>query len=179
MKIVSIAIVFISIIFATVISSHQPLKTRIIATQGLLSNNYESFNVATAYRVPIWETAYAIFKKNAVFGIGPRGFRHVYENYAKPNDIFVKENAPPTQPHLLILEIMCETGLVGLMGYCFALFFLFKFVFQQKTKKHLLPYFIPVVVALFPLNAHMAFYGSIWASMIWLLTSLCFAKALS
>ena len=177
LKIVSTAIVFISIVFGTVISSHQPLKTRIIATQGLFSNNYESFNVATAYRLPIWETAYVIFKKNAVFGIGPRGFRHAYENYAKPDDIFVKSNVPPTQPHLLLLEIMCETGLVGLMGYFFALFFLFKFVFQQKTKKHLLPYFIPVVVALFPLNAHMAFYGSIWASMIWLLTSLCFAKA--
>ena len=177
LKIVSIAIIFISIIFGTVISSHQPLKTRIIATQGLFSNNYESFNVATAYRLPIWETAYAIFKENTVFGIGPRGFRHVYENYAKPDDIFVKNNVPPTQPHLLLLEIMCETGLVGLMGYFFALFFLFKFVLQQKTKKHLLPYFIPVAVALFPLNAHMAFYGSIWASIIWLLTSLCFAKA--
>jgi asparagine N-glycosylation enzyme membrane subunit Stt3 len=63
------------------------------------------------------------------------------------------------------------------MGYFFALFFLFKFVLQQKTKEHLLPYFIPVAIAIFPLNAHMAFYGSIWASMIWLLTSLCFAKA--
>jgi len=53
------------------------------------------------------------------------------------------------------------------------------FILNQKSKKYIMPYFIPVLVAVFPLNAHMAFYGSVWASVIWLLISLCYAKTAS
>ena len=80
---------------------------------------------------------------------------------------------------MLGLEILCETGVVGFIGYIFFITYLCIFIFKRRTKKYLVPYLIPVLVAVFPLNAHMAFYGSVWASVIWLLISLCYAKAAS
>ncbi len=176
-KYICIITVLLSLIFGVMLNSHQPLKTRVNVTQGIFSGDYKAFNDATALRLSIWDTAYSIFKDNSAIGIGPRGFRHIYDEYAKPGDIFVETKLPPTQPHLLGLEILCETGVVGFIGYIFFITYLCIFIFKRRTKKYLVPYLIPVLVAVFPLNAHMAFYGSVWASVIWLLISLCYAKA--
>ena len=178
-KSVCIITVLLGLIFSVMLDSHQPLKTRMNVTQGIFSGDYKSFNDATALRLSIWDTAYSIFKDNRVIGIGPRGFRHIYDQYAKPDDIFVKTKLPPTQPHLLGLEILCETGVVGFIGYMLFIIYMCVFILNQKSKKYIMPYFIPVLVAVFPLNAHMAFYGSVWASVIWLLISLCYAKTAS
>jgi len=71
---------------------------------------------------------------------------------------------------------MAETGLFGLIGYFFLIYFLTMIVYKTARKKDLLPFYIPVLVALFPFNAHMAFYGSIWSSVCWILIALFFAK---
>ena len=170
------SIVLISLALSSTILFHAPTNVRFKATLGLFSNNYQTINVATAFRLPIWEAAYSIHKSNPINGIGPRGFRHVYEDYARTDDIHVIANTPPSQPHLLILEILAETGLIGFIGYILSIYLIIRLVWQSKNKEASLPFFIPVIVALFPFNTHMAFYGSIWSSMIWLLLALYFSK---
>jgi O-antigen ligase len=173
----SVLVILITIVLSSTIIFHAPTNERFKITLGLFSTNYETINDATATRLPIWETAYSIFKSNPINGIGPRGFRHVYKDYASPNDIWVKINIPPTQPHIVILEILAETGLIGLIGYMLLFYLISQVALQSKERESLLPFFIPVIVALFPFNTHMAFYGSIWSSMIWLLLALYFTKA--
>lgn len=169
-------VMLLSLLLSTTIIYHEPTNTRFKVTLGLFSNDYDSINRATAVRLPIWETSYAIFKAHPVNGIGPRGFRHIYKDYAPADDYFVLAKDIPTQPHILLLEILAETGLVGFLGYLFALYLITHVVWRSKDQKGLLPFFIPVLVALFPFNTHMAFYGSIWSSMIWLLITLYFTK---
>jgi len=184
---VSVIISFaIGVILATTIMFNQPTKERFKETLGLFSFDYSLINTATSIRLPIWGVAYSIFKEHPVNGIGPRGFRFVYHEYAKldADNIETKSdrlnylfslNLPPTHPHLLILEILAETGVIGLMGFFLFFYFLIK---QRKIIKNVsyeFVFFIPVLVSLFPFNAHMAFYGSVWSSMIWLLMALYFA----
>tara|TARA_B100001250_G_scaffold93160_1_gene77612 strand:- start:297 stop:950 length:654 start_codon:yes stop_codon:yes gene_type:complete len=183
---VSIIISFvIGIILASTIMFNQPTKERFKTTLGLFSFDYSLINKATAIRLPIWEVAYSIFKEHPVNGIGPRGFRFIYHEYAKLDDFNIKSknklsdlfalNLPPTHPHLLILEILAETGIIGLVGFLLLFYFLIK---QRKIIKNIsyeFVFLIPVLVSLFPFNAHMAFYGSVWSSMIWLLMALYFA----
>ena len=156
-------------ILATTATLHQPTKERFLVTLGLFSSDYEKINSATALRLTIWKTAYSIFKEHPINGIGPRGFRYVYTEFAEPGDYFIETNVPPTQPHLLILEILTETGLIGLTGFLLLCYFLIKSTNYIVHSSYGSVFLIPVLVAIFPFNAHMAVYGSIWSSMIWLL----------
>ena len=156
-------------VLTATITLHQPTKERVTITLDLFSSDYEKINAATAVRLPIWRTAYSIFKEHPINGIGPRGFRYIYNEYAEPDDVFVKVNLPPTQPHLLILEILAETGVIGLVGFLLLIYFLIKSIRYTANSFDGFVFLVPVVVAIFPFNAHMAFYGSVWSSMIWLL----------
>lgn len=167
----------VTVLLASTIMFHVPTNDRFNVTLGLFSNDYDRINAATAVRLPIWETAYTIFKSNPVNGIGPRGFRHAYKDYASKDDTFVILKDIPTQPHIIILEILAETGLIGLLGYLCAFYLIFRILKHSRNKKYLFPYLIAVVVAMFPFNTHMAFYGSIWSSMIWLLLAIYFTSA--
>jgi len=163
------------LVITTTITFHEPTNERFNVTLGLFSNDYETIDKATASRLPLWQTALTIFKQNPINGIGPRGYRHVYTKYSEPDDYWHK--LTQTHPHLLILEVMAETGIIGLLGYLIIFFPLIILARQNPAKIELLPFLIPVLVAIFPFNAHMAFYGSIWSSIIWLLVALYFTKA--
>ena len=164
-------------VLTATITLHQPTKERVTITLDLFSSDYEKINAATAVRLPIWRTAYSIFKEHPINGIGPRGFRYIYNEYAEPDDFFVKSNVPPTQPHLLILEILAETGVIGLVGFLLLFYLLIKSIRYTANSFNGFVFLVPVVVAIFPFNAHMAFYGSVWSSMIWLLIAF-YASAL-
>ena len=164
-------------VLTATITLHQPTKERVTITLDLFSSDYEKINSATAVRLPIWRTAYSIFKEHPINGIGPRGFRYIYNEYAEPDDFFVKSNLPPTQPHLLILEILAEAGVIGLVGFLLLFYLLIKSIRYTANSFNGFVFLVPVVVAIFPFNAHMAFYGSVWSSMIWLLIAF-YASAL-
>jgi O-antigen ligase len=167
----------VTTLLASTIIFHKSTNNRFNTTLGLFTTDYTAINRATAYRLPIWETATTIFKSNPINGIGPRGFRHVYKDYASPNDMFAITNDIPSQPHIIILEILSETGLVGFLGYIFALYLIIWIMRKSKKQQVIFPFFIAVMVAMFPFNTHMAFYGSIWSSMVWLLIALYFTCA--
>ena len=175
-------------VLTATITLHQPTKERVTITLDLFSSDYEKINSATAVRLPIWRTAYSIFKEHPINGIGPRGFRYIYHDYAKSDDIFIisksnrlnylfSKNLPPTHPHLLILEILAEAGVIGLVGFLLLFYLLIKSIRYTANSFNGFVFLVPVVVAIFPFNAHMAFYGSVWSSMIWLLIAF-YASAL-
>ncbi len=162
--------VVISLIFTTTVALHEPLKTRLLTTMGLFTTDYETIDKATALRLPLWETGLAIFKVNPINGIGPRGYRYVYNEYSGSDNFW--HGPGQTHPHLLLLEIAVETGLIGLTGYLLLFYLTFRQVSATQNKQFIMPVLIPMLVAIFPFNAHMAFYGSIWSTMVWLLTAI-------
>ncbi len=180
----------ITMIFAATIVLHQPTKNNFNRTLGLFGYNADAtdhqtkdikdyktlFNSATSDRLAVWETAYTIFKLNPINGIGPRGFRHIYNEHAAPYGYYYNAGEAVASPHLIILEVMTEAGLIGLIAYILAQILLFNMMKQSNHRKALFPFFLAVIVALFPLNAHFAFYRSIWPSMCWLLIALFLAQ---
>jgi len=176
LRLVMIISCVIGIILTSTIMFNQPTKDRFKTTLGLFSFDYESINAATAARLTIWQTAYSIFREHPINGIGPRGFRFIYHQYAEADDRFIKRGLPPTQPHLMLLEILAETGIIGLVGFLSLFYFLIKSRRKIKNISYEFVFLIPVLVSLFPFNSHMAFYGSIWSSMIWLLMAIYFSS---
>ncbi len=175
-KFTAIITFIVALILSSTIIFNKTTNIRFKNTLGLFSTDFKTFDAATAGRLSLWKAGYAMFKSNPINGIGPRGYRHVFHDYALEDNLWYTD-PPQTHPHLLLLEILVETGVIGLIGYIFLLYLLLKDIFTRSRLKPEIPLLLPVFVALFPLNAHMAFYGSIWSSMIWLLLSLHFANS--
>jgi len=179
LKIFLVIIPVVVLVLGLLITQYQPLNTRINKTLGLFSGDYEQIDKATARRLPIWETGIKIYSAHWINGIGPRGFRHVYKDYADEDNIFLNDGRNGvTHPHLTILEIVVETGLFGLFGYLIFWLYLIRFAFQliKENKACHLPWLMCIMIAVLPYNAGSAFYGSYWSSVTWwiILISACF-----
>jgi O-antigen ligase len=164
------------------ITLHPPFRDRVTVSLGLLSDDLESVDVATARRLPIWETGIEIIRAHWFNGVGPRGFRHVYKEYAPEDNFWLQASrSGQTHPHLFIIEIIVETGLVGFAGYLLFFFLLFRqaFINLSQTDRARIPWLIAAVVSVFPLNAHLAFYGSYWSSVTWWIIPLWLSSSIN
>ena len=153
------------------------LRGRLVATSGLFSSQVADVDVATAYRVSLWRTGLHIFAEHWLTGIGPRGFRHVYREYAPADDFWVKRTGQgQTHPHQFLLEIAIETGLLGVLA--FAVFYgkLLRLLNRSRVGEIPPVWLLSALVAWLPLNAHMAFYGAYWSSLAWLLLAIGLAE---
>jgi O-antigen ligase len=181
-------VLFLGLAMGVAIQQDAVLKNKVERTVGLFSGNYEQTNTATSNRLPIWTVAYHIAQDHWVNGIGPRGFRYIYLDYYLKYVAHVeKENSAEfiashrfeifTHPHQLFLEIAAETGLIGVIGYLMALFYWLRLTLAAWRQKMspALPWMAAVLIAIMPVNAHMAFYASFWSCMTWWLVMLSLA----
>ncbi|BAW79638.1 lipid A core - O-antigen ligase [Candidatus Nitrosoglobus terrae] len=160
--------------------SYAPFLHRVEQALGLFSGNYQIANTATSYRLALWETALAITTDHWLNGVGVRGFRYICQDYAVQEEStadFEPNNGCSTHPHLMLLEIGAETGLLGIMGYILFGWFFWCYIRRLLAEKiyYAVPYSLCVLVAVFPFNAHLAFYGSYWSSISWWLIALTLA----
>lgn len=157
------------------ISQYAPLKNKVTLTAGLLSGDYDKANQATSIRLPIWQTALRMGSDHWINGVGPRGFRYVYPQYAAPGDYFmaIDPNRGPTHAHQIMLEILTETGAIGMLGFLAFLGLLARQVWREIARRQLatIPFALAVGAAVLPLNAGLAFYGSYWSSITWWLVA--------
>ena len=112
--------------------------------------------------------AYELFKKNPIFGVGPKGFRHYCRDVSYDPPIGICS----THPHNFLVQITSETGLIGLFLYCFLLFLIiFKFFKTQninvseENKLSLRIISIGILVNLFPFLPSGNFFNN-WISII-------------
>jgi O-antigen ligase len=156
-------------------SLSQPFADRVDVSLMAFRGDVESLNVASAQRVTIWQTAGRMLADQPINGIGARGFRYAYRDYADPEqDPFIQDpnELGATHPHLLILDIGAETGVIGLAGFAFALAILIRTWRQSRLRLHLLPYALAMLAVFFPLNTSYAIYASDWSAFCFWLTAL-------
>jgi len=80
-------------------------------------------------RMMIWRSAAAIGKEHALFGIGPGNFQERYLAYQKDYPPYLEWAVP--QPHNIYLAFWLQTGLLGLTGFLFFLYWFFKILFSR------------------------------------------------
>jgi len=147
------------------ILGNKPLQNRIVITAGLFSLDYEAADLATARRFPIWETSITVFRDNWINGVGPRGFRHVYQQYSTADNFWYK--TPPTHPHQLLFEVMVETGLIGIAGLILFVWMIYRSFITSPELGVVFTWLLSVLIIIFPFSSNLAFYSSYWASVIW------------
>jgi len=166
------------VLAAGLVQTDARLQARLDRTMQLANPGGVDF--ALAGRVPIWQTAARMSAEHWVNGVGMRGFRYAYPEFAATNDPWVHTNADTGKvqgafhPHQILLEISAETGLIGLAAWglvawlCFALYFRA----QAQTRALALPYGLALLGMCFPINTHLAFYSTFWGSLFWWLLAL-------
>lgn len=149
----------------------------------VFSGDLSSVDNAIGKRLPIWNVALEMIKSNPINGVGARGFRYAYNDYAVAGDPFIDAESEigAYQTHQLILDLLCNTGLLGLLGFlgfCWlAIFYWLKGNVLQKAGA--LPYGVALAAVFFPINSHFAIYSSQWSAFLFWLIALYIAHILS
>lgn len=151
-------------------------RSRIQVTIAEVSGQRDTLRSSLQHRVYIWGAAWRMFLNHPINGVGARGFRYAFPDYATETDPFFRgaTSIVPTHSHNLIAEIATETGIVGLTGAMLILAVLARAGWNTRTinAPRLMPYAAALIAANFPLNTHWAIFSSFWSQVVWWLIAL-------
>ena len=149
------------------------LEQSMIITEG----SQAAVIAASNRRMPIFKTSLVMYEAHPVNGVGVRAFPKAYMEYAADDDIHIKLSggkSGATHAHNLILEVMADTGTIGLLGMIVGFYLVFRFWrgMTLARRNEAFPFALALALALFPLNSHFALYGTYMSSLIWMLFGL-------
>lgn len=134
-------------------------------------------SAASNLRMPIFNTSLIMYKEHPVNGVGVRAFPVAYMEYAAVDDVHIQNSggkSGATHAHNLVLEVMADTGSIGLLGMIAGFVLVLRF-WRQMTptrRNEAFPFALALALVLFPLNSHFALYGTYMSSLIWVLFGL-------
>ena len=156
---------------------------RVQRTLLVLSGSESGIDEASAGRLRIWSTALRMTAAHPIAGVGVRGFRYAYPKFAEPGDAFInpKSDEGAAHAHQLVLEVLSETGVVGLLLWIAGAVAAIR-VWRRADVEARARAFAPglaLAVMCFPLNTHFAFYSSWWGLLFWWLLALYIAALMA
>jgi O-antigen ligase len=134
-------------------------------------------------RLSIWRASLHMAAAHPVNGVGVRSFRYAYPSYAPANDHFVTDEScgvgeGACHAHQLLLEILTETGALGLVLWFAASCVATRHWWTRPppARRRAFPVTVALAAMLFPINTHLAFYSAWWGLLFaWLLALWCAA----
>jgi O-antigen ligase len=152
-------------------------QERLDATRALTMGTDISLDESSMERIPIFKTALKMYREHPVNGVGVRAFPRAYMVYAEPGDVHIEKSGGESgalHAHNLVLEVMSDTGTIGLLGLLAAIGFLWAHHrrITPVERQDAFPYALAVLLVLFPFNSHFAIYGTYTSSLIWFLVGL-------
>jgi O-antigen ligase len=152
-------------------------QQRLDVTRAFTAGVEMSGDVSSMERVPIFKAALKMYREHPVNGVGVRAFPSAYMVYAEPGDVHIEKSggiSGALHAHNLVLEVMSDTGTIGLLGLLTAIGFLWVH-YRRITpveRQDAFPFALAVLLVMFPLNSHFAIYGTYTSSLIWFLVGL-------
>lgn len=159
---------------------------RLERTAMLLRGDMAGVDVALSGRMRIWGAAACMVEEHPVNGVGVRGFRHAWADCDPAGKLQCTAQDCPAPPvaewgegpalhaHQLLYEILSETGFIGLAlwlaGAALA-WRAWRFA-DSAARERARPAMLALLVTVFPLNTHLAFYSSFWGAVFLLLLAL-------
>jgi O-antigen ligase len=149
---------------------------RVQRTLRVLDGSTAGIDAASAGRLRIWSTAARMIGAHPLNGVGVRGFRYAYPQYAEAGDAFVDAHGDEgaLHAHQLVLEVLSETGVAGLLLWLAGALVAIR-AWRRADAPARARAFAPALalaVMCFPLNTHLAFYSAWWGLLFWWLLSL-------
>lgn len=133
-------------------------KDKLVKNLRIFSNDHEGH----------YKLAYDLFKKNIIFGVGPKGFRHYCRSVQYDPDIGICS----THPHNTLIQILAETGLIGFLFYISGILYILFKIFKsyssfvtEDVKSYFIIVSIGLLINLFPFLPSGNFFNN-WISLI-------------
>jgi hypothetical protein len=156
----------ISAIVGLLLGVYLSVVTGQVSTLAEAPPRYQSF----LYQSQLWELSWQAFMDHWLTGVGMRGFG----TYALATDASTIPGLAETwHSHLTILEVISETGLVGLIGYVLLLRWLWGYV--QDERMHVAVAGLTALLAVFPVGTAVGMYSYIGGNLIFLTFTLLIA----
>ncbi|MGH8164702.1 MAG: O-antigen ligase family protein, partial [Rhodanobacteraceae bacterium] len=147
---------------------------RLDRTLGAFRDTPHAWNHALSGRLDIWRVAGRMIAAHPVNGVGVRDFRYAYPAYAPPNDHFLGaescgEDTGACHPHQIVLEVLSNTGAIGLALWLAALVLAVRAwrSVGAEARRRAFPVTVALAATVFPLNTHLAFYSAWWGLLFW------------
>jgi len=165
------------IVIAASYAASPLFQQRVATSLSLAHGTAGALDEASSLRVPIFRTAWRMYRAHPVNGVGVRAFPIAYLEFADPDDVHVRNaggKQGATHAHNVVLEVMADTGTIGLLGLAagFILAWWRWRAMSPGTRQEAFPYALALVLVLFPLNTHFAIYGTYVSSLVWVLAGL-------
>ena len=153
----------------------EQFASRINRSLAVLSGDHAGLNNALSGRLSIWHSAAGMIADHPLNGVGVRGFRRAYPEYAAEDDFWMMNgDQGALHAHQIVLEILSETGAIGLllwmMGAALAVR-AWRWALPDARRRARVP-MVALVVTVFPINTSLAFYSTFWGGVFLLLLAL-------
>jgi O-antigen ligase len=151
------------------------VRQRVERTAQVASASAAGVDDALSGRARIWSAAWCIVKAHPVNGVGPRGFREAFPACdPQPERIAEWGLGPAHHAHQIVLEILSETGAIGLLLWLAGAAMArraWRYA-EAGAREAAWPAMLALVVTVFPFNTHLAFYSTFWGGVTLLLAAL-------
>jgi len=133
---ISISFVFIMVLFTgnvgASIEKRFDLKSQTVDADENADISQNSF----ASRALIWHTAAMAYIEHPIIGIGAYSFKHISIMYYKiPKKLF-QEFVQGRTPHVTYLQVLTETGIIGLLGFIIFIISIVRFIIKSLKCPH-------------------------------------------
>jgi O-antigen ligase len=171
------------LVFGVALALSDKLQDRVERTGVALDGGSGALDFALSGRLSIWRTAFDMALANPVNGVGVRGFRDAYATYAPADDPWLAdaEHGAGFHAHQIVLEVLSETGGVGLLlwlGGVALAWRAWRYATPAARDTARAPA-LALLVTVFPINTHLAFYSTFWGGLTLLLAALYAGSLLS
>ncbi|MBL6902260.1 MAG: O-antigen ligase family protein [Luminiphilus sp.] len=156
----------ISAVIGLLLGIYLSIVTGQIGTLAEAPARYQSF----LYQSQLWELSWQAFSENWLTGVGIRGFG----TFAIQESAGLIPGLSETwHSHLILFEVVAETGIVGLIGYGLLLWRLLLYI--QDDRMHVAVAGLTALLAVFPLGTAVGLYSYIGGNLIFLTFTLLVA----
>ncbi|WMJ70433.1 O-antigen ligase family protein [Stenotrophomonas sp. 24(2023)] len=160
---------------ASVLAATVPqVRERVARTAMALQGGPQGMDEALSGRGRIWSAAGCMIQEHPINGVGARGFRDAYPACVAGQGPAVWGEAPALHAHQIVLEILAETGIIGLLLWLAAAAQAWRAwrYAPPQARERARPAMLALAVHVFPLNTHLAFYSTFWGGVTVLLAAL-------
>ena len=156
----------ISAVIGLLLGIYLSIVTGQVGTLAEAPARYQSF----LYQSQLWELSWQAFSENWLTGVGMRGFG----TFAIQESAGLIPGLSETwHPHLILFEVVAETGIVGLIGYGLLLWRLWLYI--QDDRMPVAVAGLTALLAVFPLGTAVGLYSYIGGNLIFLTFTLLVA----
>ena len=150
-------------------------RERIERTARVLTADESGVDVALSGRAQIWRAATCMIREHPFNGVGARNFRKEYPACDPAPDLIPAWGSGPAHhAHQIVLEILSETGAIGLLLWLAGAALAWRAwrYATPEARDRARPAMLALAVTVFPFNTHLAFYSTFWGGLTLLLAAL-------